>query len=635
MATSRPALRYLHLEDSQATASSVSNWLGRALPGCKGRRAATRDEFMAALQADDFDVILSDYELAAMDSVTALELAQLQNPPKPFIFLAGDIGEEQVVELMRLGASDFVHKDRLQRLAPAMERAIKEAASGSNHPLRDLVLKRAEARIREQAALLDKAQDAILVQNLDGVITYWNKGAEQIYGWASSEAVGRDAAVLLAMDEVRHRFARSHALAHGEWRGECTHRTKSGAEVVVQSRWSLVQDADGEPKAFLVINTDMTENRQLEAKFLRAQRLESMGMLVGGIAHDLNNVLAPILMSVDLLRTMMRDPEADRLIQTMQRSVKHGSALVQQLLAFARGAEGRHVEVNLRPLLSEFVDFMKPTVGAKIHIELDFLESPAPVLADATQLKQVLMNLCINARDAMPRGGRIGMTVTNLKLDEARARLVPEGRPGDYVVLTVQDDGGGIPPQILERIFDPFFTTKEPGKGTGLGLSTVRGIVKGHGGFMTVESVVNEGTVFRIYLPVHTSGEARAGDKPPAILLVEDEEMVRNTLTLLLKSEGYHVLPAVDAREALALFDDPANHVTLLIADLGLPGMDGCELIAAVRKKQPGLPAIAMTGMPSGEITGMEEFPDVSLLNKPMTRIMLMRAVEQAVKPAV
>lgn len=590
---------------------------------------------MAALQADDFDVILSDYELAAIDTVTALELAQLQNPPKPFIFLAGDIGEEQVVELMRLGAADFVHKDRLERLAPAIERALKEAASGSNHPLRDLVLKRAEARIREQAALLDKAQDAILVQNLDGVITYWNKGAEQIYGWASNEAVGRDAAILLSIDPVRHRYARSHALTQGEWRGEWTHRTKDGAEVVVQSRWSLVQDGDGAPKAFLVINTDLTENRQLETKFLRAQRLESMGMLVGGIAHDLNNVLAPILMSVDLLQTMMREPEADGLIQTMHRSVKHGSALVQQLLAFARGAEGRHVEVNLRPLLSEFVDFMKPTMGTKIRLDLDFLESPAPVLADATQLKQVLMNLCINARDAMPRGGRIGMMVTNTKLDTETARLVPEGRPGDFVVLTVQDDGSGIPPQILERIFDPFFTTKEPGKGTGLGLSTVRGIVKGHGGFMTVESVVNEGTVFRIYLPIHTTAEARVDDRPPAIVLVEDEEMVRNTLTLLLKSEGYHVLPALNAREAMVLCDDPTNRVALLITDLGLPGMDGCELIAAVRKKLPELPILAMTGMPSGEITGMEEFPDVCVLNKPMTRTALVRAVKQAIKPAV
>lgn len=632
--TATPALRYLHLEDSQAAARSIADWLGRELPGSTGRRVATRDEFMAALQADDYDVILSDHSLIALDSVTALEFAQLQSPPKPFIFLSDNIGEEQVVELMRLGATDFVHKRRLQRLVPAIERALRESSSGSNHPLRDLVLRRAEARIREQAALLDKAQDAILVQHLDGVITYWNKGAEQIYGWSASEAVGREIVGLLCVEPARHRFAREHTMAQGEWRGELRHRTKSGVEVTVQSRWSLVHDEDGRPKAFLVINTDVTENRVLEAKFLRAQRLESMGMLVSGIAHDLNNVLAPILMSVDLLRMMMKDPAAEKLIQTMQRSVKHGAALVQQLLAFARGAEGRHVEVNLRPLLAEFVEFMKPTLGSKIQLDLQLNASPAPVMADATQLKQVLMNLCINARDAMSTGGAINIIVDNVRLDPTQARLMPEGRAGDFVMLAIEDDGAGIQPEILERIFDPFFTTKDPGRGTGLGLSTVRGIVKGHDGFMTVESTLGRGTTFRIYLPVHAEAMALA-ESLPAILLLESEEMVRTTLTLLLKSEGYHVLAVENARGALELFESRVSRIELMIADLAPTDMDGVDLISFARQKQPRLPVVALTGMPLSEIVGLEKFSGVRVLSKPLTRPALIEAVQQALRSAV
>jgi len=632
-------MRLLHLEDSSADAQSVATWLSRERPGCVVQRVATRQEFVAALQTGEFDVVLVNCSAMGFGGLAALALVHRHAAGKACLILAGSIGEEKLAELMRHGANDYVHKSRLARLVPAIEQALWLSRSPERRGQPDEALRKMEARIREQAALLDQAQDAIIVQNLAGAITYWNKGAQQIYGWSAAEATGGDMVALVSLDPGRHRFAREHTLARGEWRGELRHRTREGKEVVVQSRWTLVRDGEGPPTAFLVINTDVTDNRVLEAKFLRAQRLESMGMLVGGIAHDLNNVLAPILMSVELLRTMGPTPEAEKLIHTMHRSVKHGSALVQQLLAFARGAEGQHVALELQPLLIDFVEFMTQTLASNIKLELSFGCQPLPVLADTTQLKQVLMNLCINARDAMPTGGTITITVDGAEIDAAQAHLMPEGQPGVYVVIAVADTGTGIPPKVMERIFDPFFTTKETGHGTGLGLSTVRGIVKGHGGFMTVESEAQRGTTFRIYLPVHVAaaetvspGAVAAG---PTILLVDDEEMVRNALALLLKSEGYQVQAMETGAAAWALLQAGCEQIDLLVTDLKLADMDGFELIAKARERYPQLPVIALTGMPLTDAEGNEKLPGLRILAKPMTRPALMKAVEDALATMV
>lgn len=750
-------MRFLHLEDSSPDAELVSALLGREWPDCVVRRVDTREQYMAALQLGDFELILSDYTLSGFDGLSALELARVWCPEKPFVFLSGTIGEERAVEALQRGATDYVIKDRTARLIPAIRQALTRSDQARRHRLteealrqnrerfrqiaehvtdlivvvdpqgrrlygnpayttiagladgglggdvfrevhpedqargreslarivrtgeaqhaeyrivrpdgvaryveahcnairdhdgevknvlivaRDVTERRlADARIREQAALLDKAQDAILVQGLDGLITYWNEGAERIYGWTAAEAVGRDAAALLAVEPARQKFAHEHALARGEWRGELRHRTKGHAEVTVQSRWSQVSGGDAAAPSFLVINTDVTDNKALEAKFLRAQRMESMGLLVGGIAHDLNNVLAPILMSIDLLKVMSNSPEAVAHIETLNRSARHGAALVQQLLAFARGAEGQHVDVPLRPLINDFVEFMNPALKGQVQVALRFKQAPASVRADPTQIKQVLMNLCINARDAMPQGGTIQLAVDTVEIDDARARGLPEGRAGRFVVLSVSDSGSGIPPEALERIFDPFFTTKEAGRGTGLGLSTVRGIVKGHGGFMTVESELNRGTTFRIYLPVNAPAAPAPApvelDAGPVVLLVDDEEMVRNTLSLLLKADGYRVVMAEDGPAALALFKARQGTVDLLITDLKMAGMDGHELIVAIRELDAHLPIIALTGMANAEREAEVNAVGAHLLAKPMTRAILLRAVENALATPV
>jgi PAS domain S-box-containing protein len=746
-------MRFLHLEDSSPDAELIAALLDREWPDCVVRRVDSREQFTTALQLGDFELILSDYTLSGFDGLSALELARVWCPEKPFIFISGTIGEERAVEALQRGATDYVIKDRTARLIPAIRQALARSDEARRHQLtedalrqnrerfrqiaehvadlivlvdaagrrlyanpayhaiistasddagggdifnevhpddqariraefqrivrtgnaqrsefrilrpdgadrhveahstairdhdgsvknvlvvaRDVTERRlAETRIREQAALLDQAQDAIMVQNLAGVITYWNKGAERIYGWTAGEAMGRDAGALLPVDPARQRFAREHARARGEWRGELRHHTKRQEEVTVQSRWTLVNREDRAASSFLVINTDITDNKLLEAKFLRAQRMESMGMLVGGIAHDLNNVLAPILMAVDMLQGLAPTPKARGLVDALDRSARHGAALVQQLLAFARGAEGRHVEVDLRPLLTEFVEFMGQTLKGNVRVALRFNQPPPPIQADVTQLKQVLMNLCINARDAMPEGGRITITVDLINIDEARAGTLPEGNPGAHVVLVVADTGTGIPPEVMERIFDPFYTTKAGGKGTGLGLSTVRGIVKGHGGFLTVESQPGCGTTFRIHLPVAGAPaghpEAAAPKTAPTVLLVDDEEMIRNTLSLLLKSEGYQVCAAEDGNAALAQFREKRPEIDLVITDLKMSGMNGYELITALRGLDAKLPIIALTGMADARQAEAVGALGARMLAKPMTRAILTKAVEQA-----
>jgi two-component system cell cycle sensor histidine kinase/response regulator CckA len=504
-------MRFILLVDSVTDAQAIGEHLRLGLPGCEGRCIKTLEALVETLQANDFDLVLSDYYSEGFDRLAALALIRLERPEKPFIFVAGSIGEDLVVELILNGATDFVHLDRIQRLVPAIKQALLGEGKRERRAQKDEALLKAEVRILEQAALLDQAQDAIIVQNLAGGVTYWNKGAENIYGWTAEEMMSGNGGLLQLIEPDRHQIAQKQTLKHGEWRGELRQKTKSGAEVMVQSRWTLVQDDQGLPTAFLVINTDVTENKLLEIKFLRAQRLESMGMLVGGIAHDLNNVLSPILMSVEMLRSEVKEPDTLKLTQTIHRSVKHGAALVQQLLSFARGTEGQHEELDLQPLLTEFVDFLSQTLSDNISLELILKQPPDLVLADATQLKQVLMNLCINARDAMVSGGHIAITVENVELDAARAHLLPKGQPGMYVLISVADTGCGISPEVMERIFDPFFTTKETGHGTGLGLSTALGIVKGHGGFITVENDVAHGTIFHIYLPVHTHAVKASG----------------------------------------------------------------------------------------------------------------------------
>ena len=500
----------------------------------------------------------------------------------------------------------------------------------------ELERQQAEHKIREQAALLDITTDAIFVRDRQNRILFWNQGAEQLYGWQAAEVLGQDATKLLCKKiPTQIEAALKVVFEAGSWQGELDKLTKSGKEIIVASRLTLVRDEAGIPEAILAVDTDITEKKLLEKQFLRTQRLESLGILAGGIAHDLNNILTPILISSQLLENKLPDERSQQLLQLIETNTKRGASLVKQVLSFARGVEGKRVPIQIGHLLLEIEQIAKRTFPKSIEIQTDI---PArelwTVCADATQLHQVFVNLCVNARDAMPDGGTLLLAAENLFVDENYTRMNLEAKVGSYVVVTIADTGIGIPPSTLERIFEPFFTTKEVGKGTGLGLSTVIGIVKSHGGFVEVESEVEKGSQFKVYLPtVQEKATQLAPDlKLPTgsgelILVVDDEPSIREITKTSLESHNYRVIAASDGIDAIALYARHKDEISLVLMDLMMPSMDGLTAIRTLQKINPQVKIIASSGLVSSvELaeaagTGVKTF-----LSKPYTAKELLEA---------
>jgi PAS domain S-box-containing protein len=499
--------------------------------------------------------------------------------------------------------------------------------------------RQAEERIREQAALLNAANDAIYVRTLDHTVTFWNDGAERLYGWTRAEALGRKIHELIPYD--RNAFETAHAVLfdQGNWSGELKMTSKAGNEITAFCRWTLVRDEQGQPREVLVINSDITEKKQFETQFLRAQRLEAIGSLSSGVAHDLNNILTPILMSAPLLRPMAKDSESRAILDTMEGCARRGADIIKQLLTFARGTPQTRVPLPVRHLLADLEKIVRETFPRNIQLRVEMPKDLWLVMGDATQIHQALMNLCVNARDAMPDGGTLTLAAKNLAVDETLATMMPDAKTGDYVCASVTDTGTGIPPKHLDRIFDPFFTTKEVGKGSGLGLATVLGIVRGHGGFVRVTSRVGRGTTFELYLPASpdTKAAARHGHEklPPRargelILVVDDEATVRQVVQRTLEKHGYQVVVAAEGNEAMAFLARHRARFHAVITDMMMPGMDGPALVQSLRRMESRLPVLGMTGL--GEragIKGLESLNLPALLIKPFGAVELLTALHE------
>jgi PAS domain S-box-containing protein len=465
-------------------------------------------------------------------------------------------------------------------------------------------LLQAEQKLVEQGNLLNLAQDAIMVRDMDDRIEFWNHGAELLYGWTAEEARGRLSGDFLHYEEPVKILAERTLLETGVWSGECHHLTKQGDSVVVRSRWTLVRDEHGRPKSKLIIATDMTEQKKIEEQFLRAQRLESIGTLASGVAHDLNNILLPIMMAAPILREEIDPAERDKFLDIVETSAQRGANIIKQVLTFARGADGDHVLLQPIYLLEEIATIAGQTFPKSIALRTSYDEHIRSLEADPTQLHQVLLNLCINARDAMPNGGKLCLGAENFDVDEHYASMTPGATAGPHVILDVTDTGSGIPKDVIDKIFNPFFTTKSIGEGTGLGLSTVAGIVKSHGGFIKLDSKPGH-TSFKIFLPaketLDTASALPAESIVPrgdgqTILVVDDEPSIREVAQLILESHGYTVLVAEDGPEALALFAQQAAKVAAVVTDLAMPLMNGLMLVRALRRIEPRLKIIISTG---------------------------------------
>lgn len=499
--------------------------------------------------------------------------------------------------------------------------------------------KRAEEQLLEQATLLENAQDAILVRDLDDRILFWNNSAERIYGWSAAEIAGQDTKQLLYKGHVStYVDAKRVTLEKGEWQGELRQVTKDEKEIIAESRWTLVRDDRGKPKSILVINTDVTDKRKIEAQFLRAQRMESIGVLASGIAHDFNNLLSPILMSIQLLQLKLDDEEGQRLLAMLRASAERGAGLVKQVLSFAKGVEGERISLQPRHLIKEIVKILDDTLPKSIEVEFESSEDLSLVAGDATQLHQVLMNFCVNARDAMPSGGKLSIRVENIHVDDNYARMNLEAKPGRFVVITISDSGIGIPPTIINRIFEPFFTTKEHGKGTGLGLSTALGIVKGHGGFINVYSEADRGTQFKIYLPaVETPFSSDLRDSSAIlplgngelILVVDDEMAIREITRGTLEAYGYRALTASDGTEAIALYAQHKDDVSIVLTDIMMPYMDGPLTIRALQKLNPQVKIIASSGLADNSRLSEANGAVKRFLPKPYTAERLLRTLRE------
>ena len=499
--------------------------------------------------------------------------------------------------------------------------------------------KRIEDTLREQATLLDKAQDAIVVCDLEHRILYWNASAERLYGWKAAEVMSRSAEHLFHPGSEAFRAAVAATLSKGEWVGELEQLDRQRKLLVVECHWTLVRDQEGKPKSILAINTDITERRKLEAHFFRAQRLESIGTLAGGIAHDINNVLAPILMSILMLQEGETDPARRDDLRTIETCARRGADMVRQLLSFARGAGGQRTRVDLRKIAAEVQNIVRDTFPKDITFRLKASALRCEVDADPTQMHQLLTNLCLNARDAMPRGGTLTVSVDPVVLDEIYAGMNFQAKPGPYVRIEVEDTGAGMPPEMLDRIFEPFFTTKETGKGTGLGLSTAHAIVRGQRGFVHVYSEPGKGSRFQIHLPAGLPPEARveAAVEPSAlprgngelILVVDDEESIRAMARRTLETFGYRVLGAANGAEAVSHYAQHRAEIAVVLTDMNMPVMDGAATIVALRAIDPAVRVVGSSGLADSHVVQAGGAGPYAFVPKPYTAGTLLVALRK------
>lgn len=628
------AIRILHLEDNPSDVEAIRALLLRAWPDCTIVCVSRRQEFIAELKRGPYDVILSDFALHSFNGRAALRLARETCPDTPFIFLSGAIGEDQVIEALRSGAEDYVLKDRLKGLPSAITRALREGEERRRR-------REAERRSRELADLLNQAREAIFITDLDDRVIYWNAGAERIFGWRSFEVLNLPLGEVFG-DDVQ--FLREETLIRGEWSGELRLFNRQRQPLVIDSRQTLIRGEAGQAKARLSISTDVTDQKRLEEQFLRAQRMENIGMLAAGIAHDLNNMLAPILLAAAMLRDHVSDPTALSLLSTLEKSADRGANLVRQILSFSHGTTSEKALVQIRHVVRDIGLVVNGTFPKSIQLVEHVAPDLWPIEANPTQVHQVLLNLCVNARDAMTDGGTLRLRAENIVLDEAAAQAIDGARPGAFVVLHIEDTGTGIAPEVAARMWEPFYTTKDAGKGTGLGLSTVRAIIESHQGFVELQTRRGRGTCFRVHLPA--SETAASEDSTPAnrplphgrgelILVVDDERNIRDMTQAMLVRSGYRVLLAADGAEATVVFAQRAAEIRLVITDLRMPNLDGQTLCRALRRHNPAVKLLAFSGLSTAGGNPQELVMDSvdAFLPKPFRPEILIATVHALLRP--
>jgi PAS domain S-box-containing protein len=500
----------------------------------------------------------------------------------------------------------------------------------------------ARARLAAQAALLDEATDAICVTSLDGRVLFWNRSAANLYGYPPEAAMGRSVWEITGSTRRSFELLRARLVANGSAKLERTLAARGGREIIVETSCTHVVREQQDPIAFF-IDTDVTHARATERQLMRAQRLESLGALAGGIAHDLGNVLTPVEIAAYMLRQDLDDPELLDHLDVVQSGIRRASDLVSRVLTFARGSDGERVDLDPTPLLEQLVDTATRSFPRLVSVHLDAAPDLRHVHVERALIDQTLLNLLVNARDAVDGRGVIRVRAENVSVDEDEAADLGVD-PGAFVRVTVQDDGAGIDPTHLEQIFDPFFTTKAPGEGTGLGLATALSIIKSHGGAIQAFSPAGLGARFVVSLPAstehatptHASHDAGSPSDTTGggelILVVDDEHQVQQLLERMLERFGYDVVCASDGSEALAILEHRGG-AALAIVDMLMPIMDGPSTIRALRRVDPDLPIIAVSGyLDEPRRQQLSELSVSALVEKPFASQRLLRTVRMAIE---
>ena len=519
-----------------------------------------------------------------------------------------------------------------KRIEEDLRRANEELDRRKSRELRDY-----QNRL---ALIVDSSQDAIIGKNLDGIVTHWNKGAEQIYGYTAQEMIGKPIAVLAPperVDEIPDILKRIRAGERVEY-FESVRLTKDGRRLSVSLAVSPIHDAEGRVVGASTIARDISAAKKAEDQLRQSQKMEAVGRLAGGLAHDFNNLLGIVTACSELLRSRV-DASNSEYLDNIREAAKRGAALTRQLLAFSRRQPVQMQVLDLNDRLKDMSKLLRPLMGDDVDVAVLTRSSSAIVEADGGQLDQIVVNLAVNARDAMPNGGKLIIETAVLDFDEAFASEHPSMAAGRYVMLAVSDSGVGMDDATRLRIFEPFFTTKEIGKGSGLGLATVYGIVKQSGGHVLVYSEPSHGTTFKIYLPcadhkLGVSTERQTEALPPrregvAILLAEDDAIMRRLTRKMLEEHGYHVLEAEDGKAALALIG--ANHrVGLTLTDVVMKGMTGPELVLRLLDAHPAMKVVYMSGYTGELMTNQGLTAGIRLLEKPFTRADLLKTLDAA-----
>ncbi|MDB6167457.1 MAG: multi-sensor hybrid histidine kinase [Verrucomicrobia bacterium] len=641
-------LRVLHLEDNLHDRELVGRVLMDTGIECELVYAANKDEFQVALNCERFDLILSDFTMPGYDGASALALAQAQHPEVPYLIVSGTIGEERAIDSLKNGATDYVLKNRLERLWPAVQRALREAGERAKRRSAEEALRRSEERFREMAETI---RDIFWITSPDGrQLVYVSPAYEEIFGRPIAGLHARPEQWIDAIvPEDRAPVAEVRAaLSRGaEYRIEYQIKRPDGTTRWLEDRGYPVAVPAGNGAHVVGIVSDITDRKQLQAQLLQAQKMEAIGQLAGGIAHDFNNILTVINGSASMMLDAGHLAPADvKAVKQIYTAGERAARLTRQLLVFSRKQEIHREPLDLNRTIEEVAKMIGRLIGENISLSLELAPQLPAIRGDAVMVEQVLMNLAVNARDAMPRGGQLTIATQRVRFDETEAASHVARRAGDFVRLSVRDAGCGIAPAILPRIFEPFFTTKDVGVGTGLGLATVFGIVEHHEGWIEVESQVGEGTCFNLFLPPtsepvapkHRSAHPfpqRRGNE--TVLLVEDEAAVREFAVAVLENSGYRVLQAGSGVQALEVWKWHQSRIALLLTDLVMPdGITGVDLAKTLRSEKPDLTVVFTSGysrLMSTQVMAAEH--EIPFIQKPYVPATLTRVVREALDQAV